>query len=195
LGSLCAHLPRQGLAGDLRPTEHRSAHAALASSDPKAALNPFIDGPMASPGVLASIYSNTLITNFDAQATIVDAFTRGPVVQLPAGALNALVGAEYEKSRFERGFDANRTARAVFMELRAPLFASTDERGEKREVLAVQGAARYDDYSDFGSKTTWQAGVEFRPIEICFCVARTRRHSSRRRCTTSRRRSRALPSR
>jgi iron complex outermembrane receptor protein len=32
-------------------------------------------------------------------------------------------------------------------------------------VLVVQGAARYDDYSDFGSKTTWQAGVEFRPIE------------------------------
>ncbi len=109
-------------------------NAALASSDPQAALNPFIDGPMASPN-------------------------------LPAGALNALVGAEYEKDRFERGFDANRTARAVFTELRAPLFASTNERGEKREVLAVQGAARYDDYSDFGSKTTWQAGVEFRPIE------------------------------
>ena len=140
-------------------------NAALASPDPRTALNPFIDGPMASPGVLASIYSNTLITNFEAQATIVDAFTRGPVVQLPAGALNALVGAEYEKDRFERGFDANRTARAVFTELRAPLFASTDERGEKREVLAVQGAARYDDYSDFGSKTTWQAGVELRPIE------------------------------
>jgi len=140
-------------------------NAALASSDPQTALNPFIDGPMASPGVLAAIYSNALITNYDARATIVDAFTRGPLLQLPAGALDALVGAEYEKDRFERGFEANRIARALFTELRAPLFATTNERAEKREVLVVQGAARYDDYSDFGSKTTWQAGIEFRPVE------------------------------
>jgi len=140
-------------------------NAALASSDPQTALNPFVDGPMASPGVLAAIYSAKQITNFEAQTTVVDAFARGPLAQLPAGPLDALVGAEYEKNRFERGFDTNRTARAVFTELRAPLFASTNDRGEKREVLAVQGAARYDDYSDFGSKMTWQAGVEFRPIE------------------------------
>jgi iron complex outermembrane receptor protein len=140
-------------------------NAALASSDPQTALNPFVDGPMASPAVLAAIYSARQVTNFEAQTTVVDAFARGPLAQLPAGPLDALVGAEYEKNRFERGFTATQTDRAVFTELRAPLFASTNERGEKREVLAVQGAARYDDYSDFGAKTTWQVGVELRPIE------------------------------
>ncbi|HYK65899.1 MAG TPA: TonB-dependent receptor, partial [Patescibacteria group bacterium] len=138
-------------------------NAALASPDPTRALNPFVDGPMASPSVLASIYSNVLTTNFSTDSTIVDAFMRGPLLQLPAGPLNALVGGEYEHDTFEREFKANRNAKAVFGELRVPLFSGTDERGERREVLAVQGAARYDDYSDFGSKTTWQAGVEFRP--------------------------------
>jgi iron complex outermembrane receptor protein len=136
--------------------------AALASSDPTRALNPFVDGPMASPSILASIYSNVLTTNYSADATVVDAFARGPLLQLPAGPLNALLGAEYEDDTFERGFKATRHAKAVFGELRVPLL-TTGDRGEKREVLAVQGAARYDDYSDFGTKTTWQAGVEFRP--------------------------------
>jgi iron complex outermembrane receptor protein len=137
----------------------------LASSDPATALNPFRDGPMASPAVLASIYGNRIETNFRSESRIVDAFARGPIVQLPAGPVNAVVGAEHERSTFERGFETSRTARALFTELRAPLFATVDARGERREVLAVQGAARYDDYSDFGSKTTWQLGLEVRPVE------------------------------
>jgi len=140
-------------------------NAALASSDPTTALNPFVDGPMASPAMLASIYSNTTSDNFKSHSAIIDAFGRGPILNLPAGPLNAVLGAEYERSTLERGFKANRTANALFTELRMPVFAGVNERGEKREVLAVQGAARYDNYSDFGSKTTWQAGVEFRPVE------------------------------
>jgi iron complex outermembrane recepter protein len=143
-------------------------NVALASSNPQTALNPFVDGPMANPTVLASIYSNATISNFKADATIVDAFARGLLLDLPAGPMTAVVGAEYEKSNLERtpeGIDANRNVRAAFTELRVPVFASTDERGEKREVLALQGAARYDDYSDFGSKTTWQAAFELRPVE------------------------------
>jgi iron complex outermembrane receptor protein len=139
--------------------------AALSSSDPATALNPFRDGAMASPAVLASIYSNTLTTNFSSESRIIDALARGPLAQLPAGAMVALVGAEHEHSTFERGFATSRTARALFTELRAPLVATSAAAGERREVLAVQGAARYDDYSDFGSKTTWQVGVELRPVE------------------------------
>ena len=140
-------------------------NAALASSDPATALNPFVDGPMASAAVLGSIYSNTTITNFNGDATIFNGFLRGPLLQLPAGPLNAVIGAEHERSTLERGFDINRSVKALFAELRAPLLSGTDDRGGKREVLAVQDAARYDDYSDFGSKTTWQANVEFRPLQ------------------------------
>src|SRR5262249_50300091 len=46
--------------------------------------------------------------------------------------------------------------------LRAPLIASHESR---RELVTLSGAARYDDYSDFGNKVTWQTGIEYRPIE------------------------------
>src|SRR5262249_22128195 len=115
--------------------------------------------------LLTSIYSNNSVTPYSADSKIIDAFARGPLLRLPAGPLSAVVGGEHESSSFERGFETSRTAHALFTELRAPLYATADGRGGKREVLAVQGAARYDDYSDFGSKSTWQAGVELRPVE------------------------------
>jgi iron complex outermembrane receptor protein len=146
-------------------TNSAALNAALASSDPNTALNPFRDGPMGSPGLLASIYSNTSVTTFNSESRIFDAFARGPVVQLPAGPLSAVIGTEYEDSSFNRGFDASRTVRAVFSELRAPLYAADNGRGGRFDVLALQGAARYDQYSDFGSKTTGQGGVEVRPSE------------------------------
>lgn len=140
-------------------------NAALASSNPATALNPFVDGSMASASLLSSIYSNNIVTNFNAESKIVDAFARGPLLQVPAGPMNAIFGAEHESSRFENGFRVNRTARAIFAELRVPLLAGASERGQEREVLSVQGAARDDHYSDFGSKATWQAGFELRPVE------------------------------
>jgi iron complex outermembrane receptor protein len=140
-------------------------NAALASSDPATALNPFVDGPMASPALLASIYSNASITSYKADSNIVDGFARGPLLEFPAGPLTAVLGAEYQKNTFDRGFNASQTDKALFAELRAPLLAGTDDRGGKREILAVQGAVRNDNYSDFGSQTTWQAGVELRPVE------------------------------
>jgi len=141
-------------------------NAALASSNPRTALNPFVDGPMGSPALLASIYSNAgIVTNFEATSNIVNGFVRGPLLKLPAGPLNAVLGTEYEKSNFERGFEASRSNKALFAELRVPLLAGTDDAGAKREVLAVQGGARYDKYGDFGSKATWQTGVELRPVE------------------------------
>jgi iron complex outermembrane receptor protein len=146
-------------------TNAAALNAALASSDPATALNPFRDGPMASPSVLASIFSTNSITTFSADSKILDAFARGPLLRLPAGPLTAVAGAEYEASSFNRGFDASRTARALFTELRAPLYSVDDAHGGRREVFAVQGAARYDDYSDFGSKTTGQLGLELRPVE------------------------------
>jgi len=140
-------------------------NAALASSDPSAALNPFVDGPMASPALLASIYSNAAITNFKSDADIVNGFVRGPLLELPGGPLDAVVGDEYEHNNLQRGFNAGREAKAAFAELRAPLLAATDAQGVKRELLTVQAAGRHDNYSDFGSKATWQAGIEFRPFE------------------------------
>jgi iron complex outermembrane receptor protein len=135
--------------------------AALASSDPATALNPFADGPVGSPELLAQLYGENAATDWEGEATLLNGFARGPLLQLPAGALDAVIGAEYEQSGLQRGMDANRYAHAVFTELRLPLMA----RRGGGEMLALSGAARWDDYSDFGSETTWQGGIEFRPID------------------------------
>jgi iron complex outermembrane recepter protein len=137
-------------------------NAALASSDPSTALNPFVDGPMASPAVLASIFSETNVTDWKGDSTVVNGFVRGSLGALPAGTLDVVFGAEYEKSGLTRLMDEERSARAAFAELRAPVLAGRDARSE---VLALHVAARNDDYSDFGTEGTWQLGLEYRPIE------------------------------
>src|SRR5262249_39065044 len=43
--------------------------AALASSDPRTALNPFVDGPMASPAVLGAIFNQVNFTHWVGDAT------------------------------------------------------------------------------------------------------------------------------
>jgi iron complex outermembrane receptor protein len=120
---------------------------------------------MGSPAVLTSIYSNTQRTDYNSEAEILNGFLRGPLLKLPAGALDAVLGGDYQHSTLSRGFNANRNVKSAFAELRAPIITSEGGGGDKREILAVQTAARYDDYSDFGSKTTWQVGIEFRPAK------------------------------
>jgi iron complex outermembrane recepter protein len=133
-------------------------NAALASSDASTALNPFVDGPMASPAVLSSIFSEKVVTDWEGDSTVINGFFRRSVLPRPAGTLDFVLGSEYEESGLERGMDADRSAKAAFMELRAPLVGDA-----QREVLALQGAVRYDDYSDFGTERTWQVGVAYRP--------------------------------
>ena len=133
--------------------------AALASSDPSAALNPFVDGAMASPAVMGSIFSERIVTDWEAHATVLNGFARSSVASLPAGTLDLVLGSEYEDSDLERGMDTDRSVKAAFMELRAPVVAVDSGR----EVLALQAAARYDDYSDFGTENTWQLGIAYRP--------------------------------
>jgi iron complex outermembrane receptor protein len=135
--------------------------AALASSTPATALNPFADGPAGSPALLGSIYSGSTANLFRGDADIVDGFVRGPLLKLPAGPLSVVLGGEYQYEHIARGFGSNRTDGAAFGELRAPLLAHANGG----ELLTLQLAGRYDSYSDFGGKATGQAGVELRPVD------------------------------
>src|SRR5258706_1636597 len=121
-------------------------NAALASPDPATALNPFVDGTMGSPSLLASIYSNQFVSDYRGRSDIVDGFFRGPIVELPGGSLEAVLGGEYEDSALTRGFSVDRNAKSVFAELRAPLAAPVSDRGRIRELLTIQAAGRYYDY-------------------------------------------------
>jgi iron complex outermembrane recepter protein len=138
--------------------------AALASSNPATALNPFVDGPMGSPQLIASIFREVSDTTWKGTSAIANAFARGPVMRLPAGPVDAVLGTEYERSSLARDMDLSRNAHAFFGELRVPILAAPGGDA-RRELLALQGAARRDDYSDFGAKTTGQAAFELRPLD------------------------------
>jgi iron complex outermembrane recepter protein len=57
-------------------------------------------------------------------------------------------------------YDKDRDIAAAFVELRVPLLAKADPGGS----LELSLAARYEDYSDFGSSTSPQMGVRWSPL-------------------------------
>lgn len=137
--------------------------AALAETDPSRAFNPFQDGPGGSPALLKSLVAERVISDYTSKATQVAGFIRGDLLSLPAGEVEAVIGAEW---RVEDGFmdsppilvSEDRRAIAAYGEMRMPLVSpSMGLMGAHRIVLNV--AARYDRYSDFGSTFNPQYGL------------------------------------
>src|SRR5690606_1042821 len=82
-------------AGGGNAFEQAKVAAALQSTDPAKTINPFVgDGsPIASPEVLRSLLT-PLSSVMGSRTSGVTAFVRGPVAELPAGKLTALLGSE-----------------------------------------------------------------------------------------------------
>ena len=142
--------------------------AALAASSTAAALNPFTTGRAASEDVLRGIWTDGDSSNHGRKDQV-SALARGSLLTLPAGAVEAVVGTEgardhYVASQPDGGTDshAGRRDSAVYGELRAPLL-SMGEAGKSWNAAALTLAARRDRYSDFGSASTYQTGLEVRP--------------------------------
>jgi iron complex outermembrane receptor protein len=148
---------------------------ALNSSNPATALNPFVAGPPGSQSMLQSFFSDGLV-KYSARMDAVTGFARGPVFQLPAGSIQLVVGAEYDRDTLSANYvnlgpyepaipqtEFHRDSYALFTEARLPIVANqtTPANGD---VLALTLAGRLDHYSDFGSKTTPQLGLEWRPV-------------------------------
>ena len=102
----------------------------------------------------------------------------GSVMDLPGGPLGVAVGVEYRdlKGRFDpdpvvsAGFSSDIPAlptkggydvKEAYMELNAPLLAGRPFA----ELLELNGAVRYFDYSTSGSDTTFKAGLNWKPIK------------------------------
>jgi len=142
--------------------------AALASSTPAGALNPFATGAAASPDVLGSIWSDTLRTNHGRkdQGSV---FVRGPAAKLPAGSVDVIVGLEASRDRYRTDspgqyeFDSKRSSHALYGEVRAPLMRASPAGEKAWDLAALTLAGRRDVYSDFGGANTYQAGLELRP--------------------------------
>jgi iron complex outermembrane receptor protein len=149
-----------------------AVQVALNSSNPATALNPFVAGAPGSAQLLQSVsYQQSSVLK--GQILAATGFVRGPLVQLPAGPLNVVLGGEYTHHTLESdiamtpsfpAFQAtyHRTSYAAFAETRIPVLPGHYESADAA-ALVVTVAGRYDHYDDFGSKTTPQFGVEWRP--------------------------------
>ena len=150
---------------------------ALNSSDPATALNPFVAGAGGSPQLLQSLlYTDR--QDFHTARLGSDAIVRGPLVELPWGSIAVVLGAEFIRDRLS-STDSNPTApeppnplgtarpvnerhsSAGFAEMQIPILPKRDNG---QDVLSVNLAGRYDRYSDIGSKTTPQFGIQWRPL-------------------------------
>lgn len=144
--------------------------SALANTDPTQSINLFTSGSPASPEVMANILYDAPVDTSSKLQTV-NGFLRGTLFDLPAGPLDVVLGGEYNHARQSlyapgEGLAVtdtySRSIRSVYGEARVPLMKARDSgSGDK---LALTFAARYDRYSDFGSKFTPEAGLEFRPV-------------------------------
>ena len=146
--------------------------AALNSSDPATALNPFVSAPVGSPALLQSLVYADQTQHYRGQTADLTAFARG---QIPGtDRIKVVVGGEYEHDQLAwnnisaqgtplGGPEFARGAAAGFAEAHIAV-AETHAGSGIREVLGVTVAGRYDHYSDFGGKFTPQVGAELRPI-------------------------------
>ena len=115
-------------------------------------------------------------TRYSSQTLAADGLIRGPLVPLPAGAVDVVFGGEYYRDKlysdqvnspfYPPNFQQTlrRTSYAAFAEARVPILANpvAQDGGAKLEATL---AGRYDHYSDFGSKTTPQIGAVWRPFD------------------------------
>jgi iron complex outermembrane receptor protein len=167
---------RDGGSRYLNSTANTAARtAALASTSQAAALNPFTTGVAASDAVLSAVWPNDVRVGHGGKDQA-GAFVRGSALTLPSGNVDVIVGAEAAHDRFiTQGTGGSSTAArstsALYGESRLPLWRAdamsvgSFDAGAGREIAALTLAARHDHYSDFGSASTYQAGLEVRPVK------------------------------
>jgi iron complex outermembrane receptor protein len=112
------------------------------------------------------------------ERVVAGASLAGEFLQLPAGPISAAVGVEYRSDEYSylpgstdltreygsasRGITRGRyDVSEAFAEVRVPLLADRPFF----DTLAIEGAVRYSDYSNFGSSNTWKAGLEWGPTD------------------------------
>jgi iron complex outermembrane receptor protein len=168
-----AYLSRDQLHEVVASSDFQLISNALASSDPATALNPFTSGAPGTPQLLSSLIIPAVdisSTTFDDRTVSGQGILRGPVLQLPAGPLQAVIGAEYSQEKqdslynYTSPFLLHRNTYAAFSELRVPLLAGSDSARET-DRLALTLAGRYDHSNDYGGKATWQSGLLWRASE------------------------------
>lgn len=148
--------------------------AALASSDPATAFDPYGLG-RTSPAVLANLFNQIDLRPVVATFIGYEARVNGTLFDLPGGAVKLAVG--YEGQENEVGIGSargnpgtpvtfrnfERRVDSAYAELLVPLFGPGNAR-PGFERLELDAAVRYDHYSDVGSTTNPKFGVNWSPV-------------------------------
>ena len=139
-------------------------------------VNPF--GLASISPAAAAFISPARSSSDEFERTVAGASLAGEFLTLPGGPISAAIGVEYRDDRYEFMPGATDLAREygsasrgitaggydvseAFVEVRVPILS--DKPGA--DVLAIEGAARYSDYSNFGGANTWRVGLEWGPVE------------------------------
>ena len=150
--------------------------AALASSDPATAFNPF--GGANSPTVLAAIGNAVVSFEGKSDQEVADLNLDGPLFALPGGDVRLAVGYQHVSNLVNQytitgiatapvstlGFGFRRNVDSAFAELLIPVVGSGNAMPGIRS-LDIDVAARYDRYNDSGSTENPKVGVNWEPFE------------------------------
>lgn len=142
-------------------------------------FNPYGSGAANSAAILDFIGSGFSGALDESRSTSVNLLLEGPLLRLPAGAIQAALGAQYRTEAFETRTtslaasvdpvervtpERDRSIAAVFAEARIPLVAPEMAiPGVRRLELSVAG--RLEEYEDFGSTANPKLGLVWSPAE------------------------------
>ncbi|MEQ6333737.1 TonB-dependent receptor domain-containing protein [Sphingobium sp. MK2] len=160
--------------GSYHGINNAALNAALASSDPAAAFDPYGLG-RTSETLLATIANQIFLAPTNGRLKTYEARLNGPLFTLPGGAVKLATG--YERQDFTvalgsaRGAPTNpitfrhfgRKVDSVYGELYIPLFGA-DNAMPGFERLELNAAVRHDKYSDVGSTTNPKFGINWQPV-------------------------------
>ena len=141
--------------------------AALASSDPQTALNPF--GGANNPAVIASIFSDAQLAQGTTNMHVMEASLGGKLFELPGGDVRVALGYEGQRYNYATGVNGvfrnfERDVDSAYLEVLLPIVGSDNAVGGIR-ALTLNLAGRYDEYSDVGDTTNPRYGLDWKPID------------------------------
>lgn len=153
-------------------------NAALASSNPATAINPYAPSASTPAAVVAAIqnyaplvnWSRNSLQNYKAQVD-------GPLFDLPGGPLKVAAGFEHRKEGYVNDalagpldalagprFQHTRTVDSFYGELNAPI-VSPDNAIAAVRSLTLSLALRTERYNDFGRTTNPKVGATWQPVD------------------------------
>jgi len=156
-------------------TDSAALTAALASSDPATAFNPF-GTSVNSRSVIDAIFNNVTDTDGRSKMRAAEMSINGSLFSLPGGDVKLAVGAEYYKLKLrtgqvrgrrgeQTGTDQRlgRNVKSAYLEVLVPIFGEENAIPGFRK-LELDLAGRIDEYSDVGTTKNPKIGINWEPV-------------------------------